>query len=101
MGFDLAHLEKYSNLIVVADIWAARDPQRAAPTPTAPSRCWTLRGEAPEEGTVTPRGRGGYTSQEVTCVEPSHAFCENDTYLLFLNQTAFSKRRDLGRGSTT
>ena len=86
MGVDLAHLEKYSNLIVVADYLGRAGPQEGS--------AYVLRGEAPEEGTVTLRDEGGYTSQEVTCVEPAHAFVKNDTYLLFLNQTAFQQTED-------
>ena len=95
MGVDLAHLEKYSNLIVVADYLGRAGPQEgSAYTYRTFQVLDVLRGEAPEEGTVTLRDEGGYTSQEVTCVEPSHAFVKNDTYLLFLNQTAFQQTED-------
>ena len=94
MGVDLAHLEKYSNLIVVADYLGRAGPQEgSAYTYRTFQVLDVLRGEAPEEGTVTLRDEGGYTSQEVTCVEPSH-FVKNDTYLLFLNQTAFQQTED-------
>ena len=77
MGVDLAHLEKYSNLIVVADYLGRAGPQEgSAYTYRTFQVLDVLRGEAPEEGTVTLRDEGGYTSQEVTCVEPSHALCE-------------------------
>ena len=95
MGVDLAHLEKYSNLIVVADYLGRAGPQEgSAYTYRTFQVLDVLRGEAPEEGTVTLRDEGGYTSQEVTCVEPAHAFVKNDTYLLFLNQTAFQQTED-------
>lgn len=95
MGVDLAHLEKYSNLIVVADYLGRAGPQEgSAYTYRTFQVLDVLRGEAPEEGTITLRDEGGYTSQEVTCVEPSHAFVKNDTYLLFLNQTAFQQTED-------
>lgn len=95
MGVDLAHLEKYSNLIVVADyLGRAGSQEGSAYTYRTFQVLDVLRGEAPEEGTVTLRDEGGYTSQEVTCVEPSHAFVKNDTYLLFLNQTVFQQTED-------